>query len=242
MHQRFRRDRKHDHRRYRQRAEGHGAAVDHDSDQHHRRHEERALRRDLGAGQQEIEQGGGKRCRRRPFLDRKTDGESGDQRQQRAHREEHHAGDNRHVIAGDRQHVAEAGDEHRIVDRRGDRVAAAGQQRGRDRALVAVERGADARIDRIAQALHEGGVAQRQAAGDRRLRGLDRAHDKAGGADPLEEHVAAEIVAARPHRRERRLQPRLQFDEAADRGRGALSHRQPNALQFCRPRAGSPSA
>ena len=107
------------------------------------------------------------------------------------------------------------------------------RQRGRDRALVAVERGADPRIDRIAQALHEGGVAQRQAAAVRRLHGLDRAHDKAGGADALEIHVAAEIVAARPQRRERRLQPRLQFDEAADRGRGALAHRQPNALQFC---------
>ena len=51
---------------------------------------------------------------------------------------------------------------------------------------------------------------------------------------PWKIHVAAEIVAARPQRRERRLQPRLQFDEAADRGRGALPHRQPHALELCR--------
>ena len=51
---------------------------------------------------------------------------------------------------------------------------------------------------------------------------------------PAKIHVAAEIVAARPQRRERRQQPRLQLDEAADRGRGALLHRQPHALEFCR--------
>ena len=86
-----------------------------------------------------------------------------------------------------------------------------------------------------------GGVAQRQAAADRRLHGLDRAGDKAGSADALEIHVAAEIVAAGPQRRERRLQPRLQFDEAADIGRGALAHRQPNAFQLDG-RAALPSA
>ena len=72
----------------------------------------------------------------------------------------------------------------------------------------------------------EGGVTQRQAAADRRLHGLDGASDKAGGADALEKHVAAKIVAAGPHRRERRLQPRFQFHKTADRGRGALAHRQ----------------
>jgi hypothetical protein len=162
MHQRFRRDRQHDHRGDRQRAERHGAAVDHDGDQHHRRHEERALRRDFGARQQQIERAASSAAAADHFLIGKPTVSAGDQRQQRAHRKEHHAGDHGHVIAGDRQHVAEAGDEHRIVDRRRDRVAAAGQQRGRDRALVAVERGADARVDRVAQALHERGVAQRQ--------------------------------------------------------------------------------
>ena len=130
--------------------------------------------------------------------------------------------------------MAEAGNEHRIVDRRGDRVAAAGQQRGGDGALVAVQRRSDPRIDRIAQPLHEGGVTQRQTASDRRLDGLDGARDKTGSADALEKHVAAEIVAARPQRRERRLQPRLQFDKTADVRRGALAHRQPHALEFGR--------
>ena len=60
MHQRFRRQRQHDHRCHRERAEGVGAAIDHHGDQHHRRHEERSLRRDLGAGQQKIKRGGGK--------------------------------------------------------------------------------------------------------------------------------------------------------------------------------------
>ena len=45
-----------------------------------------------------------------------------------------------------------------------DRVAPPGQQRGRDRALVAFQRGPDPRVDRIAQALHHGRIAQAQAA------------------------------------------------------------------------------
>jgi hypothetical protein len=44
-----------------------------------------------------------KRCRKRrgggPFLDRKTRGQCREQRQQRADRKEHHAGDDGHVIA-----------------------------------------------------------------------------------------------------------------------------------------------
>ena len=52
MHYRFRRDRKHDHRRYGEGAKGHGATVDNHGDQHHRGHKKRALRRDFSAGQQ----------------------------------------------------------------------------------------------------------------------------------------------------------------------------------------------
>jgi hypothetical protein len=58
MHQRLRRDRQHNHRCHRERAECHGAAVDHDGDQHYGRHEERALGGDFGAGQQQIKGGG----------------------------------------------------------------------------------------------------------------------------------------------------------------------------------------
>ena len=128
--------------------------------------------------------------------------------------------------------MAEARNEHRVVDRGRDRIAPSGQQRRGDRAVVAVERGADARVDRVAQALHDGGIAQPQTAGIRRHRGRDRAHHEAGRADALEEHVAGEIIAAGPQRRERRHQPRLQLHEAADLGRGPLAHRQAHALEL----------
>jgi hypothetical protein len=122
------------------------------------------------------------------------------------------------------------------VHRRRDRVAPPGQQRGGNRALVTFQRGPDPRVDRVAQALHHGRIAQaKPAAGGGRLRSPDRAHHEAGGADAGEKHVAAEIVAARPHRRERRQQPCLQLDEAADRGRRALLHRQPHAFELGRP-------
>jgi hypothetical protein len=41
-----------------------------------------------------------------------------------------------YLVARDRQHVAEAGDEHRVVDRRRDRIASPGQKRGRNRAAA----------------------------------------------------------------------------------------------------------
>ena len=68
-----------------------------------------------------------------------------------------------------------------------------------------------ARVDRVAQALHEGGVAEQKAAAGRRLLRLDGPHHKAGGADALKIQVAAEIVGARPQRGERRLQPLQQL-------------------------------
>jgi hypothetical protein len=95
------------------------------------------------------------------------------------------------MISRNREHVPEPGNEHRIVDRRGDRVATAGEQSGRDGALVSVKRCSYARVDRIAHVLHEGGVAQGQAARDRRLDGLDGPGDKAGGSDALKKHIAA---------------------------------------------------
>ncbi|MGY2806579.1 hypothetical protein ACVIHI_002777 [Bradyrhizobium sp. USDA 4524] len=232
MHQRLRRDREHDQRRHRQRPEGDRAAVDDHGEQHHGGHEERPLRRDLRARQQQIERRGDQRGRRGPFLDRMPRRQRRKQREQRAHREEHDAGDHGHVVAGDRQHMAEPRDEHRIVDRRRDRIAPAGEQGGCDRALVAVERGANPRVDGVAQALHEGGVAQRKAAGRRRLPGLDGAHHEAGGADALEIQVTAEIIGARALRPERRQQPRLQLNEAADIGRGALLHREPDPIEL----------
>ena len=130
--------------------------------------------------------------------------------------------------------MAETGDEHRIVDRRCDRIAPPGQKSGGNRALVAIQRGADPRVDTIAQILHEGGVTQGKAACGRRVAGLDAAGDKARGADALKEQVTAKVVAARPQWGERRLQPRFQFDEASDRRRRTLAHRQPHPLQLGR--------
>jgi len=75
MHQRLRRQRQHDHGRHRERTERHGATVDDDHDQHHRRHEKRALGRDVAAGQQQIKGRCGQRRGRRPFLDRKCQAE-----------------------------------------------------------------------------------------------------------------------------------------------------------------------
>jgi len=66
--------------------------------------------------------------------------------------------------------------------------------------------GVDPRIDRIAQALHERGIAQRRSAALGRRRDLDAARDKTRGADALKIDVAA-VVAAQPQWRERRLQP-----------------------------------
>ena len=74
---------------------------------------------------------------------------------------------------------------------------------GADGALVAIQRRAYSRIDGIAQALHECGVAQRQATADGRLHGLYRTHHKTGRAYPGEIHVAAEIIAVQPQRRRR---------------------------------------
>jgi hypothetical protein len=71
MHQRFRRDPEHDQGGDRQRTEGDGAAIDHDRDQHHRGHEERALGRHFRARKQQIKRRSRKRCDRRPFLDRR---------------------------------------------------------------------------------------------------------------------------------------------------------------------------
>src|SRR5207244_561922 len=89
----------------------------------------------------------------------------------------------------------------------------------------AIEHGADARVDGVAQALHERGITQRKPAAVGRIGSLDRSHHEAGGADALKIHVAAEIVAARPLRRQRRLQPRLQLDKAAHRRRSPLRTR-----------------
>ena len=127
--------------------------------------------------------------------------------------------------------MPETGDEHRVVDRRRDRVAPSCQKRRRDRARVAGDDITNSRVDRIAQVLHRRRVTQCEAAVAGRVADLNCAHREAGGADALKVQIAGKVVGAGPHRLQRRQEPRLQFDEAADRGRRALLHRQAHARQ-----------
>ena len=69
---------------------------------------------------------------------------------------EHGAGNDRHVIAGNRQNVTDAGNEHGVVEMLIDGVAPAIDQHRGDGAFVARQHGADARVDRVAQPLHDG--------------------------------------------------------------------------------------
>ncbi len=110
----------------------------------------------LGARQQEIERRRQQSRRRAAhFLIGRPHGKRWDQREQRADDEEHDAGDHRHVIAGDRQHMRQARDVHRVVDRRGNGVAFAGDQGRRDGAAIAGQSRADAVVDAIAHPVDE---------------------------------------------------------------------------------------
>ncbi len=141
MHDRLRREEQHQQRRNRHRAQGQDRPVEHDADENDRDHDERALRRDLGAREYEIEGGYEQRGERRPFFDRHAIGHAGDQRQHRAQEEKHDAGDDRHVIARYREHVADAGNEHGVVKVGRDRVALARDQHRGDGAGVALDHG-----------------------------------------------------------------------------------------------------
>ena len=61
-----------------------------------------------------------------------------------------HAGHYRHVIARDRQHVADPGNKQRVVNVWRDGVAPAVNQHRGDRAIIAGEHGANAGIDSVA--------------------------------------------------------------------------------------------
>ena len=103
MHQRLRRQDQHREGRDRERAKRQRGVVRHNADQHHRRHDEGALRGDLSAGNHQIGGGREQRRQRRPFLDRMAGRERRHQRERGADHEEHHARHDCHVIAG---HIA----------------------------------------------------------------------------------------------------------------------------------------
>ena len=161
---------------------------------------------DLIARQKQIERRDQKRRESRPLLDRKAVGKSGDQRQQRAQDEKDHAGDHRHVIPGDRQHVPDAGHEHGVVEMRVDRIAPAVDQHRRDRADVARQDGADTGIDGIAQALNVSAGDVPQALLLRRRDDLDGPAGETRRADALKENIPGKVIAARLERLERRLE------------------------------------
>jgi hypothetical protein len=108
MHHRFRRQQQNHKGGDGHRAQGQHRPVEHDAHEHNGDHDERALRGHLGAGQDQIKRGYQERAGRRPFFDRHAVGKSRDQRQQRAQDEEDDAGDDRHVIAGDRLEASAA--------------------------------------------------------------------------------------------------------------------------------------
>ena len=78
----------------------------------HRGHQERALGRHAGAGEQQVEGGGGQCHAGRELLDREAQRQGRAQRQQPAAGGEHAAGDQHHVQAGHRDDVGEARDLH----------------------------------------------------------------------------------------------------------------------------------
>src|SRR2546426_493382 len=79
---------------------------------------------------------------------------------------------------------------------------------------------ADALVGGFAQAVDDREIAQPQGGRVGRVGGADVAEHEARGADALEVEIAREVVAAGPQRLERRRQPCLELDEAADRRRG----------------------
>ena len=186
MHDRFGRKQQDQQRRDRDRAQGQDRPIEHHADEHDRDHDEGALGCDLRAGKDEIERGDDERGERSPFLDWRPVRQPGNEREDRAHDEEHDAGDHGHVVARDRQHVADAGNEHRVVDGGRDRVTLAGDQSRRDRAGIAGEHRADTAIDGIAHPLNVGAESEPRARRRGRRYDLHRAAHEAGGADALE--------------------------------------------------------
>jgi hypothetical protein len=206
--------------------------VEHDADQHHRDHDEGALRRHFGARQQQIKRRHEQRGEGGPLLDRGAIGKPWDERKAGAEDEEDQPGDHRHVIAGNRQHVADAGNKHRVIEMRIDRVPPPVDQHRGDGAWIAVQHGANAGIDGIAHPLDHGiGAAQQPLLRGRRD-DFDSAADEARRADALEIKIAGKIVATGFERLQRRIEQRLGLDERAWLRRHAALDRKPHPLRL----------
>ena len=195
-----------DDREHREREIAHGqrAPVEDDRAEHDQRHDQRALGADARAGRDVVEERADHRDARRPFLDRIVERQRRRQRQQAARDDEEDAGDQRHLHAGNRDDVEDAGLADEVLGVVGEEVALARHHGGGDRALVA----ADDRVRPGAPGGCARGRSPRRSAG-RRLaspgggRTLDRAERRADRADAGEIGVAGEVVAAGQRRRAR---------------------------------------
>jgi hypothetical protein len=96
---------------------------------------------------------------------------------------------------------------------------------------IARHDGADARVDAVAQPLHESGCPVERTGLGRRRDHLDGAAHEAGRADALEIKVAGENVTAGLERLQRRIKQRLDLDKAAGGRRHATLDRKPHALR-----------
>jgi hypothetical protein len=102
-----------------------------------------------------------------------------------AHCKEYKARHHRHAIAGDRQHVREAGNVHGLVDLARNGIALAGNQRGGNGAAVARQDSTNALVDRFPDAVDEYRIPQPQRVRMRRLGRAQLSQHEPGSAKPL---------------------------------------------------------
>ena len=213
----------------RQITHGERRAVEQHGGKHEQRHRQRALRSDARARGDVVENGADHGERRRPFLDRIIERQRARKRQQPPKADEEHAGDQRHLQAGNSDDVEDAGAADEVFGGVGQEIALARHHRRGDRAGVALQRMIDAQRQRIAQPVDSGEKAQRKRRGIGRRRDLDAPERVADAAQPREIGVAGEVVAAGQRRARRRQQPRLEADEVAGGEGGILARRQAHA-------------
>ena len=98
----------------------------------------------------------------------------------------------------------EVADIHRVIHRRRNGVALSGDQRGRDRASVALDDCANTAINAFANSVNGRRDAQPDVGRRWRVRQPDGAERKAGRRDATKIKIARKIIAAWPQRLERR--------------------------------------
>ena len=175
--------------------------------EHHGEHDEAALRGDLGTGNEEVAGEPDDREDSRVFLHGMTGREIREEREAGAQQAHDGAGDQRHVQAGDRDDVVDAGAAQRLVHVLRDARADADHERGGDLALGPVDTASNAVGDGVARTLDRGAEKR-----DRRRRAGGRgefrtAQEKATGADAVEIALEGEVVTIRPDRAGRRHEP-----------------------------------